>query len=162
MSTAQAATAGHRTMYFEDFSPGQVFQTGGRTITETDLTMFSMLTGDWNAIHSDADYARTTRYGERLVHGSFGIGLAIGLMHGLGIFEGSAVAMLGISEWRFERPILIGTTLHLRLEVIDAERGRTGRTGRIGRHFKLIDGPGEVVQQGRSDVLVLTRAGLIE
>jgi acyl dehydratase len=149
-------------MYFEDFSPGQVFETGGRTIAETDLTMFSMLTGDWNAIHSDADFARTTRYGERLVHGSFGIGLAIGLMHGLGIFEGSAVAMLGISDWSFEKPILIGTTLHLRLEVIDSERGRTGKTGRIGRDFQLIDGAGEVVQRGRSDVLVLTRAGFTQ
>lgn len=162
MSAAQAAAPGHRTMYFEDFSPGQVFETGGRTITETDLTMFSMLTGDWNAIHSDADYARTTRYGERLVHGSFGIGLAIGLMHGLGIFEGSVVAMLGVSDWKFERPILIGMTLHLRLEVIDHEPGRTGSTGRIGRDFQLIDGAGALVQRGRSDVLVLTRAGLAE
>lgn len=150
---------GHSAMYFEDFAPGQVFVTGGRTITETDLTMFSMLTGDWNAIHSDADFAAQTRFGQRLVHGSFGIGLAIGLMHGLGIFEGSAVAMLGVSDWRFEKPILIGTTLHLRLEVLETEPGRTGRTGRIGREFQLRDGSGELFQRGRSDVLVLTRAG---
>ncbi len=146
-------------MYFEDFEAGQCFETSGRTITETDLTMFSMLTGDWNAIHADADYARTTRYGERLVHGSFGIGLAIGLLHGLGVFEGTAVAMLGISDWRFEKPLLIGTTLHLRLSVIETEPGRTGKTGRVGRQFELIDGAGEVVQRGRSDVLVRTRAG---
>ncbi|MEI2385293.1 MaoC/PaaZ C-terminal domain-containing protein [Breoghania sp. JC706] len=167
-STPPGATIigpGHRAMHFEDFVEGQVFETGGRTITETDLTMFSMLTGDWNAIHSDADFARTTRYGERLVHGSFGIGLAIGLMHGLGIFEGSAVAMLGISDWRFEKPILIGTTLRLRLTILDKELRGTGRpgpsrTGRIGRRFDLIDSDGACVQSGRSDVLVTTRAGL--
>lgn len=159
-SPAPATPPGHRTMHFEDFAEGQVFETGGRTITETDLTMFSMLTGDWNAIHCDADFARSTRYGERLVHGSFGIGLAIGLMHGLGIFEGSAVAMLGISDWRFEKPILIGTTLRLRLTILDTETRGSGRTGRIGRRFELIDSDGGCVQSGRSDVLVTTRAGL--
>ncbi len=145
------------TMFFNDFGPDQVFTTAGRTITETDLTMFSMLTGDWNPIHSDAEYAKATRFGERLVHGSFGVGLAIGMMHGLGIFETSAVAMLGIADWRFEKPILIGNTLHLRLTIIDKEIGRSGRTGRIGRRFELINEKGEVVQSGRSDVLALVR-----
>jgi len=145
------------TMFFNDFEPDQVFTTAGRTITETDLTMFSMLTGDWNPIHCDAEYAKATRFGERLVHGSFGIGLAIGMMHGLGIFETSAVAMLGIADWRFEKPILIGNTLHLRLTIIDKELGRSGRTGRIGRRFELINEKGEVVQFGRSDVLTLVR-----
>jgi acyl dehydratase len=144
-------------MYFEDFEPGQTFETAGRTMTETDLTMFSMLTGDWNPIHADAEFAKTTRFGKRLVHGVFGIGLAIGMMHPLGIFENSAVAMLGISDWQFKKPILIGDTLRLRLSIIDAERGQSGRTGRVGRLFELLNQNGEVVQSGRSDVLVLTR-----
>lgn len=144
-------------MYFEDFEAGQVFETAGRTITETDLTLFSMLTGDWNPIHSDAEFAKTTRFGERLVHGVYGIGLAIGMMHGLGIFEKSAVAMLGIADWQFTKPILIGTTLRLRLTILDSEPGRSGRTGRIGRRFELLNEAGEVVQSGRSDVLVSTR-----
>ncbi|SDE86934.1 MaoC/PaaZ C-terminal domain-containing protein [Rhodospira trueperi] len=147
------------TLYFEDFQPGQVFETVGRTITETDLTLFSMLTGDWNPIHADAEYARATRFGERLVHGAYGIGLAIGLMHPLGIFEKSAVAMLGIADWQFKKPILVGTTLRLRLNIVDTERGTSGRTGRVGRLLELLDHGGEVVQAGRSDVLVLTRAG---
>ncbi|WP_102225172.1 MaoC/PaaZ C-terminal domain-containing protein [Acidimangrovimonas sediminis] len=158
--TGQPPRPGHPgAMYYEDFAPGQSFVTAGRTITETDLQMFSMLTGDWNAIHCDADFAASTRYGQRLVHGSFGIGLAIGMMHGLGIFEGTAVAMLGITDWTFDKPILIGMTLRLRLSVIEVAPGRTGRTGRVGRRFELIDSAGEVVQQGRSDVLVTTRAG---
>ncbi len=146
------------TMYFEDFEPGQVFETGGRTITETDLTMFSMLTGDWNAIHSDAEFAKSTRFGERIVHGVFGIGLAIGLMHTLGIFEKSAVAMLGIADWKFHKPVFIGTTLRLKMTIIDKALGKSGNTGRVGRQFELIDQDGEVCHSGRSDVLVTTRS----
>jgi acyl dehydratase len=142
------------TMFFEDFEAGQVFETAGRTITETDLTMFSMMTGDWNPIHADAEFAKTTRFGERLVHGVYGIGLAIGMMHGLGIFEKSAVALLGITDWRVKKPIVIGNTLRLRLSIVDTEIGRSGRTGRVGRLFELLNEKGEVVQAGRSDVLV--------
>ena len=146
------------TMYFEDFAAGQVFETEGRTITETDLTMFSMLTGDWNPIHSNAVYAKSTRFGERLVHGVFGIGLAIGMLHGLGIFEKSAVALLGIADWQFKKPIVVGTTLRLRLTILDCEAGRSGKTGRVGRQFEMLDEHGEVMQAGRADVLVATRA----
>lgn len=147
-------------LYFEDFEPGRTWRTHGRTLTETDLQTFSMLTGDWNPVHADAEYAKTTRYGERLLHGTFGIGLAIGMMHPLGIFDGTVIAMLGVENWRFLKPMTIGMTLTLELEIIDTEPGRSGRSGRVGRIFRLYDQTGEVVQEGRADVLVLTRAGL--
>lgn len=146
--------------YFEDFLPGDTFTTAGRTLTETDLQMFSMLTGDWNPIHADAEYAATTRFGERLLHGTFGIGLCIGMLHPLGIFDGTVVAMLSVENWRFLKPLTIGMTVHLELEIIETEKGRSGKTGRIGRLFRLKDQNGETVQEGRADVLVMTRAGL--
>lgn len=147
------------TMYFEDFEPGQVFETVGRTITETDLTMFSMLTGDWHPIHADAEYAKSTRFGERLVHGVFGIALALGMMYPLGIFEESAVALLGITDWQFKRPIVVGNTLRMRLRILDKEPGSSGKVGRVGRWFELINEAGDIIQAGRGDALVLTRFG---
>ncbi len=65
-----------RSMYFEDFQPGQTFESTGRTITEADLTLFSMLSGDWNPIHADAEFAKGTRYGQRVVHGALGIAIS--------------------------------------------------------------------------------------
>jgi acyl dehydratase len=65
-------------LYFEDFEVGQSFESGGRTITETDLTFFSMLSGDWNPIHADSEFAKSTRYGQRLAHGTLGIAIATG------------------------------------------------------------------------------------
>ncbi|TWC69786.1 MaoC/PaaZ C-terminal domain-containing protein [Herbaspirillum sp. SJZ099] len=145
--------------YLEDFKPGQIFTSSGRTITEADLTMFSMISGDWNPIHADAEFARGTRYGQRLVHGTLGIAICTGMLHQIGIFEQSVIAMLGLREWNFKQPIVVGDTVHLELEILSVEPGKSGRSGKLGRRFRLRNQRGEVAQEGDSDVLVLTHEG---
>jgi len=144
-------------LYFEDFHIGQSWRSSGRTLTETDLQMFSMLTGDWNPVHSDGEYAKTTRYGERLLHGSFGIALAIGMLHPMGIFDGTVIAMMGVKEWKFLKPMTIGMTITLHLEITELEVGKSGKSGRVGRLFQLLNQFDEVVQEGHSDALVSCR-----
>ncbi len=147
------------TYFFEDFAADTVFTSGGRTITEADLTFFSMLSGDWNAIHADEEYAKRTRYGRRVVHGAFGIAVATGMLHELGIFEKSAVAMINLKEWRFLAPMFVGDTIHLELGILGSTPGRSGQRGTVHRRFRLINQDGVTAQEGESDVLVLTRAG---
>ncbi len=147
------------TYYFEDFNVGQVFQSGGRTITETDLTFFSMLSGDWNPLHADAEFAKSTRYGQRVVHGVLGIAISTGMLHELGIFHDSVIAMLGFRNWNFLVPLLVNDTIHLKLTITAVEPGKSGNSGKLGRRFQLINQKGEIVQEGESDVLVLTRQG---
>lgn len=147
------------TYYLEDFAAGQVFESGGRTITEADLTFFSMLSGDWNPIHCNAEFARKTRYGERVVHGVFGMAISTGMLHELGIFGESVIAMLGFRHWNFLAPLLVGDTVHLRLTITSVEKGESGRSGKLGRRFEMINQNGIVAQEGESDVLVLTRSG---
>ncbi|QIE56674.1 dehydratase [Pikeienuella piscinae] len=149
-----------KSMYYEDFEPGQVFESSGRTITESDLTFFSMVSGDWNKIHNDAAYAAGTPFGERIVHGPLGIAICFGFIHAMGIFDDSVVAMTGIEDWKFEKPILVNTTLHLRLTITGKSMGRSGRTGKLGRKFELLDQEGNRFQSGSSDVLIQTRAGI--
>lgn len=143
--------------FFEDFEAGQSFQSSGRTITETDLTMFSMLSGDWNPIHADAEFAKGTRFGQRVVHGTLGIAVATGLMHEIGIFHRSAVAMLALREWRFLKPIFVGDTLRLVLDITGVNAGSSERVGGVDRRFRLLNQHDEVVQDGTSEVLVLKR-----
>lgn len=147
------------TYYFEDFEVGQVFESGGRTITETDLTFFSMLSGDWNPVHADAEYAKTTRFGERVVHGALGIAVSTGMLHELGIFHDSVIAMLGFRNWNFLKPLLVNNTIRLRLTITDVSPGKSGNSGKVGRRFELLNENNEVVQEGESDVLVLTKQG---
>lgn len=147
------------TYYLEDFKEGQVFESGGRTITETDLTFFSMLSGDWNPLHADAEFAKSTRFGQRVVHGVLGIAVSTGMLHEMGIFHDSVVAMLGFRNWNFLAPLLVNDTIYLRLTITSIEPGKSGNSGKLGRRFQLINQKGEVVQEGESDVLVLTRQG---
>lgn len=146
-------------LFFEDFQVGQTFESGGRTITESDLTFFSMLSGDWNPIHADAEFARTIRYEQRVVHGTLGIAIATGMLHQLGIFHDSAVAMMSLNEWKFVAPIFVGDTLRLRLEITALDAGKSQRVGRLGRRFVLLNQRDEIVQDGHSDLLIRKRGG---
>jgi acyl dehydratase len=120
--------------------------------------MFSMLSGDWNPIHADAVHAAGTRYGQRLIHGALGIAVATGMLHELGVFHRSAVAMLSLREWKFEKPIFIGDTLRLSLEILDVTPGNSARVGAVDRRLRLLNQHGDTVQVGTSEVLVLKKA----
>ncbi|GAA5235083.1 dehydratase [Verticiella sediminum] len=146
-------------LYLEDFAEGQTFQTSGRTITEADLTFFSMLSGDWNPIHTNTEFARHTRYGQRVVHGALGIAIATGMLHELGIFEKSAIAMLGLRNWNFLAPVFVGDTLRLGLLITAVSPGKSGNSGKVSRRFRLIKQDGTIAHEGESDILVLTRQG---
>lgn len=142
------------TLYFEEFYENQEFITPARTVTETDVVSFAAWTGDYNPVHTDAEFARGTRFGERLAHGLLGVSLCLGLMSRTGVFEGSAVALLGIDDWKFRLPVLIGDTVHARITILGTRLTSSGSTGVVQRQFELVNQRGEVVQDGRMDVLV--------
>ena len=142
------------TLYYEDIEAGARWRTAGRTVTEADSTMFSMLSGDWNPIHCNEDYARRSRFGQRIVAGIFGLSLITGAMNQWGIFETSALAMLNIRDWQFRKPILIGTTLIVRMEITGKRLVSSGATGIIERRFDLLDPADEVIQTGFSDMMI--------
>jgi len=135
-------------LYYDDLEIGQVLRTPARTVTETDLVTFAMLSGDWNAIHSDAEFAGRTFYGQRVVHGLFGIALLTGLMERAGWFSDSALAMLGIERWSFRGPIFVGDTLRCEMEVLDKRVTSKGDRGIVARRFTLHNQRDEVVQSG--------------
>jgi acyl dehydratase len=116
-----------------------------------------MISSDWNPIHADAEFAASTRFGERVVHGALGIALVTGFMHQLGIFETTAVAMLSLQDWRFKAPICIGQTVRLRLTIAEMDEGQSPRVGRLTRRLELISGDGRILQDGLSDMLILKR-----
>lgn len=141
-------------LYYEDLEVGQVLRTPARTVTETDLVGFCMLSGDWNAIHSDAELAGRTSYGQRVVHGLFGMALLTGLMDRAGWFSESALAMLGIEKWSFDKPIFVGDTLRCEMEILDKRLTSKADRGIVGRRFTLHNQRGEVVQTGEIGVMV--------
>ncbi len=149
------------THYFEDFATGQQFVTPGKTVTETDVVMFGALTNDNNQVHTDVEFASGTRYGQRIVHGLFGTSLCLGLVARTGVFEGSAVALLGIDGWRFALPVFIGDTLTCTVEILGLRLTSSGTTGIVERQLTLRNQHGATVQSGRMDIMALTRAAAV-
>jgi acyl dehydratase len=141
-------------LYLDEFEAGQVFVTPGRTITESDVMSFASWTNDNNQVHTDAEYAKSTRFGQRIVHGMLGASLCLGLIARTGVFEGSAVALLGIDEWKFVAPVFIGDTLTCTVEILSARPTSKGDYGILERQLTLRNQHGETVQEGRMDVMV--------
>jgi acyl dehydratase len=106
-------------------------------------------------VHTNVEFAKNTRYGQRIVHGMFGASLCLGLIARTGVFEGSAVALLGIDQWKFTAPVFIGDTLSCTVEILSARPTSSGEYGVLERQLTLTKQTGEVVQQGRMDLLVL-------
>ncbi len=99
-------------LYFEQFEVGQRFEhLVRRTVTETDNLLFSALTMNPAALHLDAEYAKGTPFGERIVNSVFTLGLLVGLS----VYDttyGTTLGNLGWDEVKFPRPVLVGDTLH--------------------------------------------------
>ena len=144
------------TLYYEDVAPGHRWTSAGRTITEADNTFFCMLSGDWNPVHSNAEYCKNTRFGQRIVAGVFGISLITGAMSQWGIFEESAIAMLNLRDWSFQAPIFIGDTVTVSMEIV-AKRLTSRGAGIIERRFELRRQDGAVLQVGLSDMMIALR-----
>ncbi|MDP8223431.1 MAG: MaoC/PaaZ C-terminal domain-containing protein [Candidatus Lernaella stagnicola] len=145
-----------RGLFFEDFEEGMHFVSKGRTITETDVVNFAGISGDYNPLHTNEQYAKTTIFGRRVAHGVLGIALMVGLNQSLGITEDTMHAFLGL-EWDFIRPVFIGDTLHLELEVESKRESKKPDRGVVNFRCKMVNQHSEVVQEGVRKMLMKRR-----
>jgi acyl dehydratase len=116
--TQAAATQApvQRGLYFDDFAVGQSWVTPARTINDADLVAFAGISGDFNPLHTDEEFAKGTQFGGRLFHGPGVFAVATGLESRLGIKEGTAIAFLGMT-WNLIGPVRIGDTIHVEQQV---------------------------------------------
>ena len=145
-------------LFFEDFRVGQVFLSQARTITEADVVTSAGWSWDTNPVHTDAESARHGRFGERIAHGVLGLSVAMGLASRMGVFESCSIALLGIDDWRFRRPLLIGNTVRCRVEILGTRLTSRGDAGILRRRFTLLDQRDDVVQDGEIPLMVSLRS----
>ncbi len=137
---------------YEDLEVGDTWTSPARTVTETDIVNFACLTGDFNPLHVDREHARGTPYRGRIAHGLLGLSY----MAGLSSFSPcvDTAAFIQIVNWRFERPIYIGDTIHVVTEVIKKQQnGR--RRGHVIWRRRIVNQHNEVVQEGEIETLVM-------
>lgn len=151
-----ATLARPRGLYFEEFETGASVESVGRTVTETDVVNFASISGDWNLIHTDAEYAKTHPFGQRVAHGLLILSIASGQAVRLGFMEETVLAFRGL-DWKFSRPVMIGDTVRLRVTV-EATKAMPRLGGGIV-NFKLdvLNQKDEVCQRGHWDILCASR-----
>jgi acyl dehydratase len=143
-------------LFFEEIEVGSKNITKGRTITEADLVNFAALTWDNYPLHTDAEYAKNTIFGERIAHGMLVLSYAMGLMMSSAT-TGKVVAFYGMDKLRFTGPTKIGDTIHVETEVVEKEdKGRKG--GVVTNRFQVKNQRGETVIDALTNGLIAKRS----
>lgn len=135
-----------RGMYFEDFADGMVLETPRRTVTSTDIVNFACLSGDFNGVHADHEYCKTTPFGEPIAHAPLIYAIMGGLTYASGMNDGTLLAVIGIDDWRMHVPVKHGDTVHMRSTVKSTKPTSRPDRGVVSFRREFMNQRGEVVQ----------------
>ena len=135
-------------MHYRDLIVGTEFVGTARTLTESDLSIACMVSGDWHPIHADEVYAKRRGLRGRLFHGSFGLFVATGLATKLPHFSDEIIGATGLREWSYRLPLYVGDTVHVKTTIMSKRMTSDSRRAIVERSLFLINDRSEVVQQG--------------
>ena len=140
--------------YWDDIEVGEEYESPGRTVTEADIVLFAGLSGDYNVLHTDAEFMKGSIFGERIAHGLLGLAIQSGLL--TRAMPAYATIAFGGLRWKFKAPIKIGDTIHVRARVLQKKETK-GDRGLVTLERTVLNQRGEVVQQGETDLIVERR-----
>ena len=143
---------------FDEFKVGQVFtHQPSRTVTEADNLLFSALTMNPQPLHLDAEFAKTSHFGQRLVNSIFTLGLVVGLSVGETTL-GTTVGNLGFEKVEFPKPVFIGDTITAQTEVIEKRESKSRpEWGIVLFEHRGVNQRGEVVAVCRRAAMMLKK-----
>jgi acyl dehydratase len=143
-------------LLYEDLYVGLSFRSPGRTITDADVIGFAALTGDFSEVHTSDVYAKASQFGRRIAHGMLGLAYAHGLMWPrTEQLRNTAIAFLGIKDWRFVGPIYLGDTIFVNYSVAEMRDSRSKPDQAIVTFdVEVVDQDGRVCQQGQKTELL--------
>ena len=141
--------------YYEEIEVGEEYESPGRTVTETDIVLFAGLSGDYNVLHTDAEFMKTSIFGERIAHGLLVLAIQSGLFS-RATTTYATLAFAGL-RWKFKGPIKIGDTVRLRARVSAKHDDGKPEGGLITVQRTVVNQRDEVVQEGETDLLVEKR-----
>ncbi|HEX6536588.1 MAG TPA: MaoC family dehydratase [Gemmatimonadaceae bacterium] len=131
-----------------------VGQRARRTLTvgEASVRAFAELTGDYNPLHFDPEFAARTRFGKLVVQG----GLTTGLLHALVAMDLPGPGSVFLSQnWKFTAPVYIGDTITAEAEVVSVHPTKPVTQLRVA----VTRQTGETVLEGEAWCYTLRREG---
>jgi acyl dehydratase len=116
-----------------------------KTVTETDVALFTAISGDFNPLHVDTQYAAKGPFGARVAHGPLTLALSASVL-GMRLPGLGTIAVTNRIEYR--KPVYIGDTITSRVEVVALDRDRNRAT--MGLSWR--NQAGELVAEGEAVV----------
>jgi acyl dehydratase len=147
-------TAQH--LFFDDVQVGQEWESLGRTVTQADVINFAGVSGDFNPIHIDHEFAKTTLFRQPIAHGLLVFSIASGLAVSFPPMR--TLAFVEIRNWHFREPVFFGDTIRMRTRVLEKEPRGRGRRGAIVWQRQIVNQAQTVVQEGVTVTLVQSRS----
>ena len=125
---------------FEAYQVGHTRETGGRTITETDIVLHAGQSGDFYPHHMDAEWCRTQPFGQRIAHGTLiftiGVGMTAGVINPLAM-------TYGYEKLRFPKPVFIGDTIRVKVTISDKRDHKRPEYGIVVEKLEVLNQRGE-------------------
>ena len=145
-------------LYFEQLEPGLVIEHPvTRTVTETDNLLFTTLTLNVQPLHLDAEFAKASMYGQRIVNSVFTLGVVVGIP----VQEttlGTTLGNLGFEEIAFPAPVFIGDTLRVETEILSGRESKSRPdTGVVRFEHRGFNQDGKLVCKVRRSGLMLKK-----
>jgi acyl dehydratase len=137
-----------RGLTFEQFNLGDTFTSPARTVTEADVVAFAGLSGDFNPLHTDETFARTTPFGARVAHGMLSAAMATGMANWTGVFEGTTLALME-QVIQYKGAVKFGDTIHLELTVTEKKETSKPDRGVVVFGTHVCNQEGKAVIEGK-------------
>jgi acyl dehydratase len=145
-----------RGLTFDEFDVGNCYASQGRTVTESDVVVFAGLSGDYNPLHTNAEFGKNTPFGERIAHGMLVASMSTGMANWTGIFEGTTLALME-QIIRYKGVVKFGDTVHLELEVVEKKPSSNPDRGVVRFATRVYNHRQETVIDGEWTLLMKRR-----
>lgn len=139
-------------LYYEDLNVGDEHLSTGRTVTETDVISFAGLSGDFNNMHIDEEFAKKTVFGTRVAHGLCVLSIASGLWFTMPRL--ATVAFMGLEDWRFSGAVKFSDTIRITRKLAEKKEHKRPNMGFLTFEVNVHNQNEEIVQKGRWVILV--------
>ncbi|MEM2135945.1 MAG: MaoC/PaaZ C-terminal domain-containing protein [Candidatus Jordarchaeaceae archaeon] len=121
------------------------------TITDAHIILFASLSGDYNPLHIDEEFAKKTPFKTRIAHGLLTVSVLSGYLGQL--LSGTAIAFLG-AHYKFTAPVRIGDTIHAEAEIINKKDVAKYNGGVVTIKLQIKNQRGEVCVDGEASAMV--------